>query len=79
MVKYLMFTRRPIDFEALYLLDGGQAEMQTEITLRQVAASAAHFIDLRAAAGCQSYPGPERASVGKRAGKFQQNPVTRRP
>jgi len=52
MVKYLMFTRRPIDFEALYLLDGGQAEMQTEIILGQVAASAAHFIDLRAAAGC---------------------------
>src|SRR5689334_12373205 len=75
---HLPLAARPIDFDTIHANCMSKSEMQPEIVLRQVAATAAHFVDLRSAARREAHARANGAPVGPDSFELENDPVPRR-
>jgi hypothetical protein len=66
---------RPVDIDPIYLRCSAQTEMEAQVALREIAASAAHFVDLRMSRGRDLDPRPDCATVRYRSSQLENNPV----
>src|SRR5260370_33036888 len=65
----------PFDLDGLRLRRLAQPEMQTEIALRNVTSTAAHFLQLMVAVSTHCDPRANRVTIGLGTSELQRNPV----
>lgn len=75
MVLDLASSRGPEDLDPFDLFRFAQAEVKPEVVLRQIASSAADFLDLSAFLRGQANAGADGASIGKDPFQVQDDPV----
>ncbi len=75
-VEHLPQAARPLDLDGLGVRRLAQAEMQTEIALRNVASTAAHLLQLLVTTGTHGDPRANRGAIGLRASELQRDPAS---
>ena len=69
---------RPQDFHPVRLTAASQSEMEPEVALRQIAASAPYLVSLRNTPGRNLYPCIQCHLIASGAGEFEADPVVTR-